>query len=89
MAIRNLMEEIVVSCMKELRSNRPELLAASEDAIEDMMAIALNRLPPRYVTTRRGEAIAKSQVRSQLESDVFRELAAAAETVLKSPRGRA
>ncbi|HZG55902.1 late competence development ComFB family protein [Paenibacillus sp.] len=86
MAVHNLMEEIVAKVLKEMITAMPELEKLEPIHRDDMMAIALNKLPPRYTTTTRGEVIVKSQVRAQLESDVYRELSEAYKIVTKSPR---
>ncbi|TLS50381.1 competence protein ComFB [Paenibacillus antri] len=86
MTVRNLMEEIVGKVLKEMAAAQPELANLDPIHRDDMMAIALNKLPPRYTTTTRGEVIVKSQVRAQLESDVYRELTEAFKIVTKSPR---
>jgi competence protein ComFB len=86
MTVRNLMEEIVGKVLKEMAAAQPELAGLDPIHRDDMMAIALNKLPPRYTTTTRGEVIVKSQVRAQLESDVYRELTEAFKIVTKSPR---
>ncbi|WP_309123245.1 late competence development ComFB family protein [Paenibacillus sp.] len=86
MTVRNLMEEIVGKVLKEMAAAQPELANLDPIHRDDMMAIALNKLPPRYTTTTRGEVIVKSQVRAQLESDVYRELTEAYKIVTNSPR---
>lgn len=53
---------------------------------DDILAIALNRLPSRYVSTDRGETYVKAQFfNQQLHSDVVRELTLAAEMVASRP----
>jgi competence protein ComFB len=86
MTVHNLMEEIVAKVLKEMTAAQPDLSTMDPIHLDDMMAIALNKLPPRYTTTRRGEVIVKSQIRAQLESDVYRELVEAKNIVTKSPR---
>ena len=86
MAIRNMMEDIVAKVFREMESHRPEIAGLPPSQKDDMMAIALNRLPPRYTTTERGEVLAKIQSRAQLESDAFRELLEAYRIVAASPR---
>ncbi|WP_274363304.1 late competence development ComFB family protein [Paenibacillus thermotolerans] len=85
MAVHNLMEDIVKSCLKEMAATQPILTKVQPKLLDDMVAIALNRLPPRYVATERGEVIAKTQLRAQVESDVYKELTAAMNKVLNSP----
>lgn len=86
MSVHNLMEDIVRVCLKELAQHRPELVALDSKMESDIMAIALNKLPAKYVSTAQGEVFAKTQLRSQVETDVYRELAYAIEKVLKSDR---
>ncbi|TVY09613.1 late competence development ComFB family protein [Paenibacillus cremeus] len=86
MPIHNLMEEIVKSCLKELMQHQDQLSSLDEKAQSDVMAIALNHLPARYVSTDKGEVLAKSQLRLQVETDVYRELTNAIDKVLHNNR---
>ena len=53
----------------------------------DMIAHALNQLPPRYVVTKMGEAYSKvEQLHQQFQVDVAMALYNAIETVKKAPR---
>lgn len=53
---------------------------------DDIMALVLNRMPSRYVSTDRGEAYVKAQFFDpQLTSDIVRELTIAALTVADRP----
>lgn len=83
MPVHNLMEEIARSCLKEMLQNREEI---DERSQSDILAIALNKLPAKYVSTARGEVFAKTQSRMQVDSDVVRELSLAMDIVLKSAR---
>lgn len=82
MAVHNMMEEIVRNCLKELMMNQSSLSQLDEKAQADIMALALNKLPPKYVSTLRGEVFAKTQLKAQVETDVYRELTHAIEKVL-------
>jgi len=84
--VHNLMEDIVGKVLKDMIAARPEMAELEPTQLDDMLAFALNRLPPRYTTTAKGETIVKSQVRAQLESDVYRELIEAYNIVKASPR---
>ncbi|MFD0682626.1 MULTISPECIES: late competence development ComFB family protein [unclassified Paenibacillus] len=86
MNVHNLMEDIVKSCLKDLLQHQAHLKELDEKLQGDIIAIALNQLPPKYVSTDRGEVFAKTQLRSQVETDVYRELANAIEKVLNSNR---
>jgi len=86
MNVHNLMEDVVKSCLKDLIQHQPQVGELDEKLQSDIIAIALNRLPPKYVSTDRGEVFAKTQLSSQVETDVYRELTNAIEKVLKSGR---
>jgi len=63
------------------------LVCRCEQCQDDILALTLNRLPSRYVSTNQGQAYVKAQfLNSQLQSDVIKELAISAEFVGKSPR---
>ncbi|OFW82464.1 MAG: hypothetical protein A2201_06090 [Alicyclobacillus sp. RIFOXYA1_FULL_53_8] len=54
---------------------------------DDILAMALNHLPARYVSSDKGEVFVKAQsFNPQLQSDVLRELELAAEKVGQRPR---
>jgi competence protein ComFB len=86
MEVHNLMEDIVKSCLRELMQHQVSASALGEREQGDVMAIVLNRLPAKYVSTHQGEVFAKTQLRSQMETDVYRELAYAIEKVLQTER---
>lgn len=86
MQVHNLMEEIVKACLKDLIQHRSDLADCDEKSQADIMAIVLNALPPKYVSTDKGEMFVKTQLRSQVETDVYRELSLAIDKVLKQSR---
>ncbi|MEX2414665.1 MAG: late competence development ComFB family protein [Paenibacillaceae bacterium] len=86
MPIHNLMEQLVGSCLKEYMVRHVELQNLDEGKFDDIMAITLNRLPAKYVSTEKGEVFAKTQLRTQLESDVYKELSYAIEKVTSFKR---
>jgi competence protein ComFB len=88
MSVHNLMEDIVKACMKELMHVDDALARATEQQRNDVMAIALNRLPPKYVTTEKGEIFSKTQLRAQVETDVYQELYRAMDRVLHKGSSR-
>ncbi len=57
MAIVNVMEQIVSDRLDVLLKN--EECCTCERCIDDMKAIALNKLPPKYVSTNSGELFTK------------------------------
>lgn len=63
MSVYNVMEQLVSSKLEERLAKTD--CCKCEKCIDDMMAIALNRLPSKYVSTPRGELF--SRVGSSLE----------------------
>lgn len=51
MNVHNLMEDVVKACLKDLMLHQEQLSALDEKSQSDIMAIALNRLPAKYVST--------------------------------------
>jgi competence protein ComFB len=86
MEVHNLMEEIVKNCLKELILHHESGFEINEKSQSDILAITLNKLPSKYVATTQGEMLAKTQLRSQVETDVYRELSHAINIVMKSSR---
>ena len=86
MAYRNYMEEVVV---EELNGVLKQLKKACkcERCREDMVAYALNRLAPKYITTDLGNAYTKmNQLRAQTQADITVKLMEAAKIIKKKPR---
>jgi competence protein ComFB len=86
MTVHNLMEDIVKQCLKDLIFHQEVLKQCDEKMLSDILAISLNNLPPKYVSTVQGEMFVKSQARLQVEQDVYREISNAIEKVMKSSR---
>lgn len=87
MQVHNMMESLVSDCLKDLLHRNQEIAAQLDDAKRsDILAIALNRLPAKYVSTASGEMFAKTQLRAQHETDVYRELSLTIDKVLRAPR---
>lgn len=84
MALVNIMESIIGEKLAEMLEN--EDCCKCERCIEDMTALALNKLPSRYVSTRNGELFSKlnSNVR-QNSVDINIAVAEAIELVSKKP----
>ena len=83
--LTNYMEELTGSVLDELLAK--ERARFSADAIEDIKALALNRLWPMYVTTSSGkEFVRKTVHEDNVAQDVVRELRAAMDIVKSHPR---
>ncbi|QRF22313.1 late competence development ComFB family protein [Alicyclobacillus sp. TC] len=82
----NVTELLVRHAMSEMEWRR-RLPCDCEQCRDDVMALALNQLSPRYVSTDRGEAYVKAQyMNSQLQMDIVRELAVSLQRVANNPR---
>ena len=86
MKIYNYMEQIVKDMLDNLISERPDICKCQKCKF-DMMAWALNRLPPRYVISDKGIIFTKLQeVEIQFRADVIRELTKAMALIGKNPQ---
>ena len=83
--LNNFMEELAESVLDELLSKKRDEF--SRQALEDIKALALNRLWPMYTTTDAGRDYLKKVIEEdKIEKDVQRELRAAMEVVRQNPR---
>ena len=83
--MNNFMEELAQNVLDELLSKKRDEF--SREALEDIKALALNRLWPMYTTTESGRDYLKRVVEEdRIEKDVQRELRAAIEVVRQNPR---
>jgi len=58
-----------------------------ENCLYDILAIALNKLPPKYVVTRKGQLYTKiNNLKNQFEVDIIAEIAQASAIVSRAPR---
>lgn len=82
----NYMETLVEEQLEQLLSSDSSNCKCKQ-CITDIMVMALNRLPPKYASTHKGNVYIKlSTMDPQLETDVVRELTIAMERVAKHPR---
>jgi hypothetical protein len=84
--LTNYMEELTADILGEmLIKERSE--SFSDRAIQDIKALALNRLWPMYTTTMTGkDFLRKIVVEDKVERDIVRELRAAMDIVRTNPR---
>jgi len=83
----NYMEDAVKSILEEmLKEDAYQGVAQDEKVRMDVMAYALNRLPPKYVATQRGHIYTRVQeLRQQFRTDIIVELTKALQRVLANP----
>jgi competence protein ComFB len=87
MALYNVTEALVRTVFEDAYLRKGRLVCDCPQCVDDILAIALNRLPSRYVATDVGNVYVKAQYFDpQLQSDVLRELAVAANIVGQNPR---
>lgn len=86
MKLYNYMEEVVKDTLEKLLSKKQDICKCQKCKL-DMMAHALNRLPPKYVVSDKGIVFTKLQeVEIQFRADVTKELTRAIEHVSKNPQ---
>lgn len=84
--LNNFMEELAEDVLDELLTKKRENFSPS--AIQDIKALALNRLWPMYATTETGRSYLKKVIQEdRIEKDVARELRVAMDIVRSHPRG--
>jgi len=85
----NLVKEIAIEQLPTVL-HRLEIADTPENR-EDILALALNKLPTKYITTCSGKMYAQmiDNYRLQYETDVLASLTRAAITVKSKPRGSA
>jgi competence protein ComFB len=88
MNLVNYMEEAACTVLGQLLQDPAyEAIRNDEKAKMDVLAIALNHLPPRYFVTEKGHTFSKVQeLRVQFKTDILVELTKALQIVLSHPR---
>ncbi|ABR48640.1 conserved hypothetical protein [Alkaliphilus metalliredigens QYMF] len=86
--VKNYMEEVVNQEIMKILKNYPQQCQCVR-CINDMKAITLNDLPPKYIATDQGEVYTKvSELSIQFATDVTRALIDAINRVGEYPRHR-
>jgi len=88
MHLINYMEAAACTALGELLQDPAyERIRTDEKAKMDVLALALNRLPPRYFVTEKGELYTRIQeLRQQFKTDIVVELTKALQQVVNHPR---
>lgn len=83
--LKNYMEDVVPTVLNEL-SKKYEFCTCTRCRL-DIMACALNTLPPKYIVTSQGEIYSKiAYLQQQFEVDIIMALVKAIDVVSKNPR---
>ncbi|MFA6384279.1 MAG: late competence development ComFB family protein [Candidatus Omnitrophota bacterium] len=86
MKIQNYMEDVVQDELEILLSERDDICKCQKCKY-DIMVMALNRLPTKYVITNRGRLYTKlSEQEAQFKADVVKELTMAITKVSRNPQ---
>lgn len=86
MHLHNTMEKAVFNIIDRVLSKKEDVCKCEKCKL-DIIAIALNNLPPKYVVTEKGHLYSKvNEMEIQFEADIVKELVKAIETVSKSPQ---
>jgi competence protein ComFB len=84
--IKNYMEDVVIHLLYNIVKDREDICKC-EKCLNDIAAIALNRLPPHYVVSEKGEVYSKVLNMSiQFEADVTKAIIEAIGIVTGNPR---
>ena len=88
MNFHNYMEEAATQVLDGLLTERQyQDLKLTEKSKLDVLAYALNHLPPRYVVTEKGHLYSRTdELRQQFQTDIIVELSKAIQQVVKNPR---
>ncbi|HWJ03405.1 MAG TPA: late competence development ComFB family protein [Verrucomicrobiae bacterium] len=86
MALTNYTEKIVYERLRDYIQQHPGEFCTCTHCIEDILAFALNRLPPKYVSSDRGEVLTDYKFAEALDrTRVVTEVIKAIRTVAKNP----
>lgn len=78
------MEDVVVDCLEQVWHEYNDICKC-EKCREDIIALALNNLPPKYITSAQGRAFAKvTFLECQCKADVLSAITYAIEKVKKN-----
>lgn len=84
--LHNYMEDMVLETYEDLLSQGQKFCGCDKCRM-DVLALVLNKLPPKYIVTQKGAAYTKIQsLNMQFKTDVLKEMVKAFSLVAKQPR---
>ncbi|MEW6623741.1 MAG: late competence development ComFB family protein [Bacillota bacterium] len=84
--VKNVMELLVMQTVEDVLSKFPEVCRC-DICRTDILALALNQLPPKYTVTEKGELFSKIQIlEAQYRADIIGAITKAIIKVSESPR---
>lgn len=86
MELKNFMEDVVINKLDSVLAQYPECCHCDK-CRQDIVVLALNHLPTKYVSSEKGEIITRVQAMSiEYEVDVIQQLINAIQIVSQKPR---
>lgn len=86
MEVHNIMEDLVLEVFEKTVNGIPNLCKC-DNCKNDIFAIVLNNLKPKYIATDKGYVYSRAQnTNNQFSSDIIRLIISAADIVKESPR---
>lgn len=83
--LKNYMEKVVFMVVNDIKEEIDT--CTCNNCLLDIVAIALNNLPPKYIVSEKGELYSKiNSLKQQFEVDIITELTKAANIVKNNPR---
>lgn len=87
LVLYNVMQDMVKNAVDSYLQSQTKSVCSCDVCRLDMMAFALNQLPPRYVVTREGEVFSKAKyLENQHRTDILSVVVRAASLVSGNPR---
>jgi len=87
MKLKNYMEDAIRSTLDELLEKRTTDVCKCSRCRLDMIAYALNHLPPKYVVTDKGHTFTRvAEMQQQFGTDIVVALSKSIKQVAKNPR---
>lgn len=85
--IKNIMEDIVGECLTEILKDTNIKVCKCQKCISDIMALTLNHVKPKYVSTKKGEIYTRVELQnSQLKVDLMDTIIKSILIVARNPR---
>ena len=86
MKFHNYMEDIVLNMMDKILPQRDDICKCEKCKL-DIVALVLNKLPPKYVVTSKGVVYTRlAQLKIQLKADLAKEITQAISIVQDKPQ---
>ena len=86
MEYRNYMEQVVATKLDEVLQGRTDICTCAQCKTE-MITYALNHLPPRYISSHKGEIYGKiEEMDTQTNADISKVIVSAVKVVAANPR---